>query len=199
MFQKKLHQAIGDLDGVLCVADDIMLFGVGNTDEEAIADHDAKLHALLQRCLQVGICLNKDKVKLRQESLPFLGHLITNCGLKPDPEKVEAVRQMPEPTDVLGVQRLNGFINYLAKFLPNLSEVMEPIRQLMIKDVPWNWATAQQKAFTQIKKLVTQAPVLRYFNSAKPLVIQCDASQCGLGAALLQDGQTPLFCKQSPN
>ena len=62
--------------GVHCVADDIMMYGVGCTDDEAVADHDTKLHALLQRCRDVGIRLHKSNIKLRQQSLTFLGHLI---------------------------------------------------------------------------------------------------------------------------
>ena len=158
IFQKKLQQAIEGLEGVHCVADDIMLYGVGCTDDAA--DHDTKLHALLQQCRDVGIRLNKSKIKLRQKSLTFLGHQITDKGLKPDPEKVKAIEAMPPPTDIEGIQRLNGFVNYLAKFLPKLSETMEPIRQLMRNDVPWNWAAAQQRAFEEVKKLATNAPIL---------------------------------------
>ena len=61
-----------------------------------------------------------------------MGHLLSSDGLKPDPAKVEAVTKMPRPEDVEGVQRLNGFVNYLAKFLPKLSEIMEPIRRLAL-------------------------------------------------------------------
>lgn len=197
MFQKKLHLAIGDLEGILCVADDLMLYGVGDTDEEALVDHDRKLDALLKRCSSVGIRLNKAKVKLRQTSAPFLGHLVTNKGLLPDPEKVKAVKEMPAPTDVEGVQRLNGFVNYLAKFLPQLSDVMQPIRQLTRQDVPWNWAPVQEKAFTKVKELVMQAPILRFYDPEKPLTIQCDASEKGLGAALLQEGQPLCFASRA--
>lgn len=101
-------------------------------------DHDVKLTALLKRCQEIGIRLNKTKLNLRQTSVTFLGHLVTADGLKPDPIKCQAIDEMPPPTDKTGVQRLNGFVNYLAKFLPQLSEAMEPIRQLTRKDVPWN-------------------------------------------------------------
>jgi len=136
IFQKKLMQVIGDLDGVLCVADDIIVFGVGETNEQATQDHDKKFVKLLERCREVGIRLNRDKLKLRQPSIPFLGHMVTNQGLMPDPTKVKAVQEMPAPQDVEGVQRVNGFVNYLAKFLPKLSDVMEPLRKLTRKDVP---------------------------------------------------------------
>ena len=88
-----------------------------------------------------------------------------------------------------GVQRLNGFVNYLAKFLSKLSEVMEPIRRLTRKDTPWNWSSEQDQAFASVQRLVTEAPVLCYYDPSLDLTIQCDASQSGLGAAILQNGK----------
>ena len=197
IFAKRLHDCVHDLPGLICVADDIMIYGVGSTDEEAMIDHDVKLEKLLQRCLDIGIRLNASKMKLRQRSVTFLGHIITKDGLMADPAKIEAIRDMPCPTDVAGVQRLNGFVNYLAKFLPGLSDVMEPIRQLTKMDVPWNWSRTQDNAFEAMKRLVSEAPVLRFNDPDKELSIQCDASQTGLGAALLQDGQPLAFVSRA--
>ena len=129
IFAKRLYDCVHDLSGIVCIADDLMIYGVGRTDDEATRDHDLKLEKLLQRCREVGIRLNASKMSLRQKSVTFLGHVITQDGLQPDPAKIEAIKEMPSPTDVTGVQRLNGFVNYLAKFLPGLSDVMEPIRQ----------------------------------------------------------------------
>ena len=140
IFAKRLHDCAHDLPGLICVADDIMVYGVGSTDEEAMIDHDVKLEKLLQRCLDIGMRLNASKMNLRQRSVTILGHIITKDGLMADPTKIDAIRDMPCPTDVAGVQRLNGFVNYLAKLLPGLSDVMEPIRQLSKMDVPWNWS-----------------------------------------------------------
>ena len=104
---------------------------------------------------------------------------------------------MPSPTDVTGVQRLNGFVNYLAKFLPGLSDVMEPIRQLTRKNVPWNWSNTQERALEKMKILVSEAPVLCFYDHAKEITVQCDASQTGLGAALLQEGQPLAFASRA--
>ena len=189
IFQKHLNQALENLPGVLCIADDILIYGTGEADEEATADHDRNLQNLLQRCLDRGIVLSPEKMKLRLKEVPYMGHLLTSTGLKPDPAKVEAITNMPKPQDIEGVQRLNGFINYLAKFLPKLSEVMEPIRRLTRKDIQWQWSTEQDKAFQNVQKLVTEAPILSYYDPSNELTIQCDASQSGLGAALLQNGR----------
>ena len=117
-----------DLVGVIGVTDDIIVYGEGDNDEEAQHNHDANLVRLLERCRQAGLALNKEKAELNKTEISFLGHIISNEGLKIDPTKVEAVLQMPKPTDVEGVRRLCGFVNYLAKFLPRLADVLLPIR-----------------------------------------------------------------------
>ena len=104
---------------------------------------------------------------------------------------------MPRPIDIEGVQRFNGFVNYLAKCVPKLSEVTEPIRQLTRKDVPWNWSASQENAFVLMKELVIEAPVLQFFDNHKPLMIQCYASEKGLGASLLQDGKPVAFASRA--
>ena len=120
-----------------------------------------------------------------------MGHLLSSDGLKPDPAKVEAVTKMPRPEDVEGVQRLNGLVNYLAKFLPKLSEIMEPICPLTRKGTQWHLSKEQDSAFQKIQHTltVTQAPVLSYYDPCSELTIQCDARQGGLRAALLQNGR----------
>ena len=96
-------------------------------------------------------------------------------------------------TYVVSVQRLNGFVNYPAKCLHGISDVMEPIRQLTKLDVPSNWSKTQEDTFEAMKRIVSEAPVLWFYDTHKELSIQCDASQTGLGAALLQYGQPFAF------
>ena len=80
-----------------------MVYGEGKTGEEAIQDHGRKFRLLMERCRERNLKLNKDKLKLKLKEVTFKGHLITNEGLKMDPEKVRAVLDMPKPTDVSGV------------------------------------------------------------------------------------------------
>ncbi|KAK3748958.1 hypothetical protein QZH41_006844 [Actinostola sp. cb2023] len=126
----RVDQVLDRLDGVLDITDDILVYGVGATNQEANEDHDRKLTSLLERCKEQGVALNKDKIKFRLREVTYMGHVFTDKGLKIDPEKVKAVQDMPRPTDVEAVHRLNGFVNYLAKFLPKLADSMEPIRRL---------------------------------------------------------------------
>lgn len=82
--------------GVLGITDDILVYGVGDTEDEANADHDRNLKALLERSCERGIVLNKDE-------LTFMGHIFTSDGLKIDHDKIKAVVDMPKPEDVLGL------------------------------------------------------------------------------------------------
>jgi hypothetical protein len=135
IFQKRLHQALEGLDGVVCVADDIVVYGCGDNPDEATKDHDQKLIDVLKRCREIGIKLSKEKAEIRKEKITFLGHEVTSEGLRVDEGKVKAITELPAPENKQDIQVLLGTVNYLAKFLPNLSQVMEPVRQLLADGV----------------------------------------------------------------
>ena len=111
IFQKRLHQALEGLEGVRCIADDVIVWGRSNEE------HDARVSLFLQRCSEIGISLNKEKCRFGLREIPFMGHVVSNKGLKPDPSKVEAILKMEPPTDKAGVERLRGTVNYLSRFV----------------------------------------------------------------------------------
>ena len=113
IFQRNLMNILSDLEGIVCVADDISVMGTSE------ADHDAKLEALLNRCDSVGIKLNHtpDKLQIGLSSISLHGHVFSKEGIHPDPAKLEAISRMPAPTDVHGVRRFCGMVQYLAKIL----------------------------------------------------------------------------------
>ena len=95
---------------------------------------------------------------------------------------------MPNPEDVSGVRRFFGFVNYLSKFLPSLSDLCEPFRKLTLKDAVRSWHEVPDKAVAKIKQFVTctPEPVLGYFDPNQSLILQCGASETDLGASILQ-------------
>ncbi|KAL9983216.1 hypothetical protein ACROYT_G005355 [Oculina patagonica] len=188
---EKIKPGIGRLGRCLDITNDILIYGVGNTEDEANADHDQKLLKLLERCQSPGIALNPDKLKLCWKSITFMGHVVSDESIKIDPERAKAIMDMPRPTDVEGVLRLNGVVNYLEKFLPRLADSMEPTRRPSRKDVKWNWTKEQEHALQGVKRLLIEAPILSYYDPSSELAIQCDASQNNLGATLLQN-QKPV-------
>ena len=98
------------------------------------------------------------------------------------PEKIQAILQMPEPKDVTALKRFLGMVTYLAKVMPHLSDMTEPLRRLEDKNVEFQWLLQHSLAMDTIKKSLTETPVLRYYDVNKPITVQCDASQSGLGA-----------------
>ena len=93
-FQRRQHEVLEGLTGAECVMDDIIVYGCGETMDSAIQDHDRNLTAVLQRAREVGLKLNKDKFKLRQTEVEYMGSILTAEGLRPDPEKVSAITSM---------------------------------------------------------------------------------------------------------
>ena len=117
-FQRQQNKLLGDLEGVDVITEDVLVYGCGDSDEEALRDHDKNLKALLQRARVVNLKFNKDKLQLRLRSVPHMGHLLTPDRLKPDSSKIKAIQFMQNPGDAAGVQRYLGFVrdscqNYL--------------------------------------------------------------------------------------
>ncbi len=196
-FQRRQDQIIEGLNGVRGVADDILIYGEGDSIEEASVDHDANFRSLMERCRERNLKINPTKMKFKVQEVSFIGHRLTSKGLEPDPGKTQAVLDMPKPTDVAGVLRFVGFVNYLGKFLPHLSETCEPLRKLTLKDVEWHWDKTHDDAIDKVKRLVVGHPVLRFFDSKVQVTLQCDASMAGLGAALLQNGQPVAYASRA--
>ena len=104
---------------------------------------------------------------------------------------------MKTPQNLAELKTFLGMITYLGKFLPNLSQETECLRQLEKKEVPWHWIEQHDAAVKRIKRLVCSSPVLKYFDPKEHLTIECDASQNGLGAVLLQDEKPVAYASRA--
>ena len=122
--------ALEGLEGIICIADDILVYGEGNDYEEAQKDHDRRFIVLMERCHQKNIKLNAAKLQFKLRELKFMGTIISDQGMKPDPDKVAAITQMPPPENKPALLRFIGMINYLSTFFANLSSVVQPLRML---------------------------------------------------------------------
>ena len=191
IFQKRLVQSLEGLKKVKCIADDLIVWG----DDDP--DHDEAFYNLMLTFAKNNTKANLDKIQFRQEAVKFYGHIVSNEGLKPEPEKVQGITDLKVPEDVKAVERLKGMVGYLSRFVPNLSDVMRPISMLTGKNVAWTWDATQDKAFTVLKKLLSEAPALAYFDAKKELTIQTDASGDGLGAAMIQEDQPIAYASRA--
>ena len=179
------------------IADDTIIYGPGENDAEADKSHDTAFRALIERCREKGLKLNPKKLNFKQTPVSYMGHIFSAQGLAADPEKVKAVSQMQCPTNVQGVQRVLGVANYLAKFTPKLSTVSEPLQRLLDKDSVFDWLPQHETAFSRMKELITQAPVLQYYDVNKEVSLECDSSEVGLGAVIKQGGHPIAYASRA--
>ena len=106
--------------------------------------------------------------------------------MKPDPDKVQAIVNLPEPVDVSELRCFMGMVNQLGKFIPNLAEETKPLQGLLSTKSEWLWDAAQTEAYKQVKTLISSAPTLKLYDPQHEIKATADASSFGLGAMLSQ-------------
>lgn len=166
------------LPGVCVYLDDLLI--MGKPKEE----HLVNFSAVLSRLATAGMKLKSDKCSFLLQEVEYLGHKILAKGLKLTTEKVQAIVQAPQHTNVTQLKSFLGMLNYYGKFLPNLSTCLAPLYKLLQKQSHWKWEHEQKKAFRKAKDLLTSSSMLIHYDPTKPFVLVCDASPYGLGAIL---------------
>ena len=99
-------------------------------------------------------------------------------------DKVEAIVKAPTPASVTQLKSVLGLINYYGKFVKNLSSILQPLYNLLRKDVKWAWSQECEAAYSKIKKTMSSAPILIHFDQTKEVRLTCDASEYGIGAMI---------------
>ena len=148
IFQQKLDECFGHIKNLIVIADDIMVIGKNHNHK----DHDLAFTMLLQTARRCNVELNYDKMKFKCTEVNFYGETYTTHGHKPAQNKITAIVEMPSPSSKKEVQSFISMINYLTKFSPRLTELAEPIRELIKEKVPFNWGPKHEEAFTLLKK-----------------------------------------------
>ena len=142
------------------------------------------MQAVLQRIKEYGLRLRKEKCSFLQESVEYIGHVISRQGIHPSPKKIGAIQKIAEPTNIIELKSFLGIVVYFAKFLPQLSERAAPLNELLKKGIPWNWASEKSAAFNRLKDDFMSMSVSMHFDPNLPLGLACDASGSGIGAIL---------------
>ena len=193
IFQRKLDSIFGKLPNIVVIADDIMAY----REKADHSDHDIAFTNLLETAHKNCVMLNYEKIQYKKTKVEFFGETYTTDGRKADPKKIKAIVKMPNPTSKKEVQTFLGMVQYLSKFSPTLSELFEPLRDLVHIHVPFIWQPEHTQAVEAIRNEIAQAPVLKYYDPKKPTILQTDASIKGLGAVLLQDGHPVYFASKA--
>ena len=116
--------------------------------------------------------------------MTFYGNVVSDQGFKPDPCKVNAIVRMPAPSNKTELLSFLGMVNYLAPYIPKLSDCTATLRQLSKKNTDFTWNTTYEKAFRNAKLHVANAVTLKFFDPDEEIVIECDASGVGIGGTL---------------
>lgn len=191
VFQQIMSRLLSGVSNAEASMDDILIYAKNSTElEQTTAE-------VLKRIEAAGLTLNKQKCEFGVNKIKFLGHMLSAKGVEIDPEKADTINKLRAPENKTELQRILGMVTYLAKFIPNLSEITHPLRKLLEKESEWVWTNHQSKAFDKIKNALSSPPVLRFYDVNKDVTLQADASSYALGAAIMQDGQPVAYASRS--
>ena len=179
-FQQLIWQILKDCPGAYNLHDDVRV--VGRDHKE----HDGNLDKVMRKFEEHGLTLNYEKCVIGAKSMEYMGEVLTGEGLQVSEKRVEAIVDAPIPQNPSEVRSFLGSAQFCAKFIPGFSTISSPLWDLTSTGKSWKWGTKEEEAFEQIKKLLTNAPVMAYFAKDAKTRLVTDASPVGLGAVLEQ-------------
>ncbi|KAL4149788.1 hypothetical protein QTP88_003652 [Uroleucon formosanum] len=181
-FQRLMNAVLAGLTGLKAFVylDDIIIYAL------SIADHSKKLKAVFERLRTFNLKLQPSKCAFMRKEVNYLGHVITDQGVKPNPQKIKCVTEFPIPTNEKEVKSFLGLSGYYRRFVPGYGRIAKPLTALLKKDVIFKWTDLCQEAFDELKKILTTEPLLQYPDFTRTFNLTCDASNYAIGCVLSQ-------------
>ena len=181
-FQRLIDRVFTGLQGLelFVYMDDIVIYA------RSLKEHNEKLEKLLGRLKAANLVLQPEKCKFLCKDILYLGHIITEEGVKPDSKKVIAVKQFPQPKCRKNVKQFLGLAGYYRRFVLGFASIAKPLNLLLKKNVPFIWTREAQISFDKLKDILSSEALLQYPDFSKPFVVTTDASNFALGAILSQ-------------
>ena len=181
-FQRLMESCLGDLHLQYCIIylDDIIVF-LKMPDE-----HIKQLRSIFEKLDQAGLHLKPSKCNFFKKRVEYLGHIISENGIKTNPKKIEAIVKWPQPQTVMQMCSFLGFYNYYRKFIHHYAQIAKPLYTLIsgdqakTKQAKLLWDEKCEKAFKALKDTCSCTPVLGYADYTKPFQVHTDASELGL-------------------
>ena len=198
IFQQLMSIVLEGLENFsMAYLDDIIIFS------SSVREHLQHLQAVFERLKSHGLKLKLPKCQFMNEETRYLGFVINKNGIKPDSNKIEVIRSMPEPKTVRQVRRFIGAIGQYRRFIPAFSSIATPLIELTKKHAKFKWSEESQRSFEALKDQLTAIPLLIYPDLSKPMVLYTDASDQCIGACLTQpcsekEGLIPGIPEETP-
>jgi len=181
-FQRLMDQVLSGLQGteLFVYLDDIVLYA------SSLREHEIKFKKLAERLRKANLRLQPDKCEFLRKEVTYLGHVIGENGVRPDPKKIEAVENFPRPHNPKAIKQFLGLAGYYRRFLPDFSKTARPLTNLLKKDTEFEWTDAQELAFSSLKNSLCSEPLLQYPDFTQPFLVTTDASKYAIGGILSQ-------------
>lgn len=182
IFQRNMTKLLSGLIGTIAMVyiDDIIIYS--RTPEE----HAKHLEQVLERFRQAGLQLKPSKCHFGLPELDLLGYVVSAKGIRPQPKKIEAIKNLDHPTDVKGVRSFLGVVGYYRQCIPGFAALAMPLTELTKSKQPFIWGPEQQQSFEQLKKALISEPILSHPDPGRPYLLYTDASDKCVGAILVQ-------------
>lgn len=146
-FQRLMNNVLSGIQGLHCFVYlyDIVIYA------NSIQDHSTKLESVLQRLKDNNLKLQPDKCEFMRHEVAYLGHVITNNGVSPDPSKTKVIENFPIPKNPKDIKSFLGLVGYYRRFIPNFAKLSKPLTKLLNKDINFSWSNEQQEAFDTLQ------------------------------------------------
>ena len=190
-FQRLINKVLADLEFAFGYLDDILIYSPD------VPTHLVHMRQLFQRLREADLKLNREKCNFFKSHIQYLGHLISGEGIKPLPEKLESIKEMPPPTTPKEVKQFLGLIGYYRKFVPRFADVARPLTNLTRLDQPFEWSDKCQASFELLKEALIKEPILRFPDPNKPYTLYTDASKYAWSCVLTQQYTHDMDNKQT--
>jgi hypothetical protein len=159
-------------------------------------EHEEHLRLALQKLREHRLYAKLSKCEFWMKQVAFLGHIISKRGISVDPSKVHDVLSWNAPTSVGDIRSFLGLARYYRRFIEGFSKISKPMTELLEKDKKFEWMSACEASFQELKKRLTTTPILVMPDMEKPFSIYCDASGQVLGCVLMQDGHMVAYASR---
>ena len=167
----------------LCYLDDVLVCS------ETFTEHLDDLTEVFNGFRSAGLKLNPQKCHFARTSCIFLGHHISAEGLKPPPDRVQALQTYPSPRNIKELRRVLGMFGWFRKFIPNYSQITQPLTKLLRKSTLFHWTEEQENALKSLKISLLNSEVLAFPKFNIPFFLAVDSSSKGIGYMLYQKHQ----------